>query len=58
MRLTPTAYSLIFRLRKKGIFVETKQRIIFLPYYEKMDTYIQIVRLLKEYDFNVQFIIV
>lgn len=58
MRLTPTAYNLIYRLRKKGIMVDTKHRVIFLPYYEKVEDYVQIVRLSREFYINVQYIIV
>lgn len=56
--LNPTAYNLIYRLRKKGIKVDTKQRVIFLPYLESPDDYVQIVRLSKEFHINVQWIIV
>lgn len=55
--LSTTAHCLIYRLRKKGIRVNTKERVIFLPYGEKIDDYIQIVRLHREFYLNVQFII-
>lgn len=55
--LTPTAYSLIYRLRKKGIAVDTRQRTIFLPYGEKVEDYKQALRLLNEFHINIQFII-
>ena len=58
MHLTPMAYNLIYRLRKKGIVVDTKHRVIFLPYFEKVEDYVQIVRLSKEFYLNVQYIIV
>lgn len=58
MRLTPTAYNLIYRLRKKGINVDAKNRVIYLPYYERIDDYNQILRLSKEFYMNVQYIIV
>jgi hypothetical protein len=58
MLLTPTAYNLMYRLRKKGIMIDTKQRVIFLPYFEKIEDYPQILRLSREFYFNVQYIIV
>ncbi len=48
----------MYRLRKKGILIDTKQRIIFLPYFEKIEDYPQILRLSREFYFNVQYIIV
>lgn len=56
-RLCPAAYNLIYRLRKKGIRIDTRQRIIFLPYGEKVEDYTQASRLFKEYHINIQFII-
>lgn len=57
MRLGNVAYKLIYRLRKKGIQVDTRHRIIFLPYGEKITDYVQIRRLLSEFHINVQYII-
>lgn len=45
MALCPKAYGLIYRLRKKGIAVNIKSRLIFLPYGESVGDYIEIVRL-------------
>ena len=56
-RLGPVAYNQIYRLRKKGIRVDTRQRVIFLPYGEKVEDYVQASRLFKEFYINVQFII-
>ncbi len=55
--LCTTAYCLIYRLRKKGIRVNTKERVIFLPYGEKISDYVQIERLHREFYLNVQYII-
>ena len=55
--LCTAAHCLIYRLRKKGIGVNTKERVIFLPYGEKISDYVQIERLHKEFYLNVQYII-
>ncbi|TFU92414.1 hypothetical protein E4T81_12555 [Barnesiella sp. WM24] len=55
--LCTAAHCLIYRLRKKGIRVNTKERVIFLPYGERVEDYVQIVRLQREFYLNVQFII-
>lgn len=55
--LCTAAHCLIYRLRKKGIRVNTKERVIFLPYGESVEDYVQIVRLQREFYLNVQFII-
>ncbi|GFI06308.1 hypothetical protein IMSAGC006_01051 [Muribaculaceae bacterium] len=55
--LCTAAHCLIYRLRKKGIRVNTKERVIFLPYGEKISDYVQIERLHKEFYLNVQYII-
>ncbi len=55
--LCTAAHCLIYRLRKKGIRVNTKERVIFLPYGEKISDYVQIERLHKEFYMNVQYII-
>ena len=39
------------------IRVNTKERVIFLPYGEKISDYVQIERLHKEFYLNVQYII-
>ena len=57
MRLGNVAYKLIYCLRKKGIRVDTRHRIIFLPYGEKITDYVQICRLSSEFHINVQYII-
>ncbi|WP_290233823.1 hypothetical protein [Bacteroides acidifaciens] len=55
--LCTAAHCLIYRLRKKGIRVNTKERVIFLPYGEKISDYVQIERLHREFYLNVQYII-
>lgn len=50
--------NLLYKLRGKGIEVDTKQRTIFIPYGQQYTHYIQAVRLSKEFHFNIQFIIV
>lgn len=55
--LCTAAHCLIYRLWKKGIRVNTKERVIFLPYGEKISDYVQIERLHKEFYMNVQYII-
>lgn len=55
--LCTAAHCLIYRLRKKVIRVNTKERVIFLPYGEKISDYVQIERLHKEFYMNVQYII-
>ena len=50
--------NLLYKLRKKGVEVDIKQRTIFIPYGENPDKAVQIGRLRKEFYFEVQFIIV
>lgn len=56
--LCTKAHCLIYRLRKKGIEVDTKARIIYIPYYKQVSDYVQAERLCREFGLNVQFIIV
>ena len=56
--LCTKAHSLIYRLRKKGIQVDTKARTIFIPYSRNVNDYVQAVRLCREFNLNVQYIIV
>ena len=49
--------TLLYKLRRKGIEADTKQRVIFIPYGERPQDYVQAVRLCKEFYFNIQFII-
>ena len=56
--LCAKAHCLIYRLRKKGIQVDTKARTIYIPYYENVNDYVQAVRLSREFHLNVQYIIV
>lgn len=49
--------NLLYRLRKKGVSVDTRRRIIYIPYEEDPHQAVQIDCLRKEYHFNVQFIL-
>lgn len=49
--------NLIYKLRREGIEVDTKHRAIFIPYGEDPRQFVQVVRLCREFYFNVQFII-
>ena len=49
--------NLLYRLRRKGIEVNTRQRVIFIPYGQQPADYIQAVRLCREFHFNIQYII-
>ena len=46
--------NLLYRLRKKGVKVQTRERTMFFAYDGEPFTIIQIRRLCKEYHFNVQ----
>lgn len=50
--------NLLYRLRRKGIRADTRGRVIEYPYGEDPGRVPQIRRLMREYDFNIQFIIV
>lgn len=49
--------NLLYKLRRKGIQANTKQRVIFIPYGQEPYTHIQALRLCKEFHFNIQYII-
>ena len=49
--------NILYKLRKKGVVVDTKARTIELPYGSDPDAIIQVKRLRREYRFNVQFYI-
>lgn len=49
--------NLLYKLRRKGIEADTRQRAIFIPYGEEPRQYIQAVRLCNEFHFSIQFII-
>lgn len=46
--------NLLYRLRKKGVRVQTRKRIIFLPFDGEPFKIIQVKRLCKEFRFHVQ----
>lgn len=50
--------NLLYRLRKKGVKVNTRERCIYLPYGSKPDNIAQVRHLRREYDFVIQFEIV
>lgn len=50
--------NILYKLRKKGVRVDTKSRTIFFPYGEDPSQMIQISRLRREFHFNVQFEII
>jgi cytosine/adenosine deaminase-related metal-dependent hydrolase len=47
--------NLLYRLRKKGVRCNTKERTIFFPYATEPEGVRQISRLREEYGFVVQF---
>lgn len=49
--------NMIYRLRRHGISVLTKERIIFIPYGDDPFLFPQVRRLNQEYFFDIQFII-
>ncbi len=57
MRAPKRRANLLYRLRRKGVECNTKERCIFLPYGEKPQDYAQIPPLCREFHFYVQFII-
>nr|DAI46042.1 MAG TPA: hypothetical protein [Caudoviricetes sp.] len=46
--------NLLYRLRKKGVRVKTRERTIFFAYDEQPFDIVQVKRLCREYYFNVQ----
>lgn len=49
--------NLLYRLRRKGIEADTRQRLIFIPCGVAPELFPQIIRLCNEFYFNVQFTI-
>lgn len=49
--------NLLYKLRRKGIEVSTKKRTIFIPYGQHFSRYVQAVKLYKEFNFTIQYII-
>jgi hypothetical protein len=45
MRYPKRRANLLYKLRRKGIEADTKQRVIFIPYGEEPRQYVQAVRL-------------
>ena len=50
--------NILYKLRKKGVRVNTKEHTIFIPYGEDPEQTVQVDRLRKEYHFTVQFEII
>ena len=46
--------NILYRLRKKGIKADTKQRVIFCSFDEDITGIVQVERLRKEFYFNIQ----
>ncbi len=57
MRYPKRRANLLYKLRRKGIEADTKQRVIFIPYGEEPYKHIQVTRLCKEFHFYIQYII-
>lgn len=49
--------NLLYRLRKKGVRVDTKFREIYIPYGEDPFPFTEVCRLREEYHFNIQYVI-
>jgi hypothetical protein len=48
--------NILYRLRKKGIICNLRERIIFIPAGENSDDIVQVRRLRSEFGFNIQLI--
>ncbi len=57
MRQPKRRANLLYKLRRRGIQCNTKERCIFLPYMESPEKHPQILRLCREFHFYVQFVI-
>lgn len=49
--------NLLYKLRRKGVKVNTKQHVVFIPYGQEPFAHSQTLRLCKEFRFNIQYII-
>lgn len=49
--------NILYRLRKKGIRADTKERIIFCAAGKDITNIVQVKRLRKEFHFNIQLVI-
>jgi hypothetical protein len=47
--------NILYRLRKKGVRVQTRQRTIFYAHGESPDHILQVKQLRSEFNFHVQF---
>lgn len=50
--------NILYKLRKKGVKVDTRTRIIFIPLGEDPYKAVQVRRLRKEFYFEIQYVIV
>lgn len=57
MRAPKRRANLLYKLRRKGIEVDAKHHTIFIPYGQHFSRYFQAVRLIKEFNFYIQYII-
>jgi hypothetical protein len=49
--------NILYRLRKKGIRADTKQRIVFCAAGKDITNIVQVKRLKQEFHFNIQIVI-
>lgn len=57
MRYPKRRANLLYKLRRKGIEANTKHRVIFIPYGQQPQKYIQALRLCREFKFIIQYVI-
>ena len=57
MRFPKRRANLLYNLRRKGVEVDTKLRIIYLPFDEDPYKHSQTFKLCKEFHFNIQYCI-
>lgn len=49
--------NLLYRLRREGVKCNTKLRLIFIPFLHNPYQHSQVMKLCKEYHFNIQYTI-
>ena len=57
VKKTKRRTNMLYKLRKKGVRCNTRERCIFIPYKEDPWEIVQVRRLCSEFNFNVQLII-
>lgn len=50
--------NILYKLRKKGVEVDTRTRTIFIPYGDDPYKAVQVRRLRKEYYFEIQYVLI